>query len=156
MDFYDPDIEEKLRDLELEEEKILKIEMGESALMEGQEEEDDNSDGVTEVDLKKSLKEVRGKKILLKMKHKLKKNLRARSKNKNLADMEAHLESKGIKVNKESLKMRVKKRRSILELEGNQDKKALKFEDSDGEDGVVQEGRGRKRQRSVSSDMDID
>jgi hypothetical protein len=59
---------------------------------------------VTEDDLKSSLKEVRGKKILLKLNHKLKKNLRARSKNKDLAVMEAHLEKKGINYNKESLK----------------------------------------------------
>lgn len=53
------------------------------------------------------------------MKHKLKKNLRARSKNKNLEDLEDHLDRLGIDVNKESLKSRVKTRRGIAELEDN-------------------------------------
>lgn len=99
-------------------------------------EDDDVSDGVTEDDLKRALKEVRGKKIILKMKHKLKKNLRARSKNKNLKEMEDYLESKGIKVNKESLRTRIKQRKSIKELENNKDKfakKALNEDDSDDE-----------------------
>jgi len=107
MDYYDPEIEEKLKNLELEEDKVLQMEKDENDLM-GDEDDDENSEGVKEEDLKNALKEVRGKKALLKMKHKLKKNLRARSKNKNLQDMENFLESKGINVNKESLKQRVK------------------------------------------------
>ncbi len=51
-------------------------------------------------------------------------NLRARSKNKKLSDLEEHLEKKGIDVNKESLRKRAKKRKSLAELEGNQDKLA--------------------------------
>jgi nucleolar GTP-binding protein len=104
MDFYDPDIEEKLKALEEEEDKLLKMESNENDLME----DDENEDGVTYDEMKKALKEVRGKKAILKLNHKLKKNLRARSKNKKLSDMEEHLEKKGIQVNKESLRARVK------------------------------------------------
>jgi len=56
------------------------MELGENDLME----DELNSDGIAEDDLKKALMEVRGKKALLKLNHKLKKNLRARSKNKTL------------------------------------------------------------------------
>lgn len=115
VDFYDPDIEEKLKALEDEEDKLLKIEHAENKLMEDEE----NSDGVTQEELKNALKEVMGKKAILKLQHKMKKNLRARSKNKKLADMEEHFEKKGIDVNKESLRQRIKKRRSIGELESN-------------------------------------
>jgi nucleolar GTP-binding protein len=52
MDFYDADIEEKLKALEEEEEKLLQIEKDEHELLS---EESDNSDGVTEADLKRSL-----------------------------------------------------------------------------------------------------
>jgi hypothetical protein len=38
----------------------------------------------------------------------LKKNLRARSKNKKIGALEQHLENKGIDVNKESLRTRIK------------------------------------------------
>lgn len=111
--------------------------------------------------MKKALKEVRGKKILLKMKHKLKRNLRARSKNKELADMEKHLEKKGIAVNKETLKQRVKKRKGIAELEKNQDALAKKLmNDGDDSDEMIEDNqRGRKRKRSISSDdgyMEVD
>lgn len=67
MDFYDPDIEEKLKKLEEEEDRLEQMEKDENDLM-----DEENSDGVTDADLKASLKEVRGKKVLLKMKHKLK------------------------------------------------------------------------------------
>lgn len=112
-------------------------------------EDEENSDGVTYDELKKVLKEVRGKKAILKLNHKMKKNLRARSKNKKLSEMEEHLEKKGIQVNKESLRQRVKNRKSIGELEGNQDKLAGKaLEDgSDSDDDMmdVDERVGRKR-----------
>jgi len=46
--------------------------------------------------------------------------------------MQDHFESKGILVNKENLKARVKKRRSIADLENAADKSAKKaLEDSD-------------------------
>jgi hypothetical protein len=85
MDFYDPDIEERLNKLELEEDKMLEMEDNEKELME--DEEEVNEDGVTEEDLRRALKDVRGKKIILKMKHKLKSKLRAKSKNKDLKEM---------------------------------------------------------------------
>ena len=81
--------------------------------------EDENSDGVTQEDLIRALKEVRSKKTILKLNHKMKKNLRARSKNKKLEDMEEHLEKKGINFNKESLQARVKKNKTIAQLEAN-------------------------------------
>lgn len=118
MDFYDPDIEEKLKALEEEENKLLEMERDENELMEDEEDEDD----VTEAELRKAWREVRSKKALIKMEHKMKKNLRARSKNKKLEDLEEHLEKKGIAANLESLRQRVKNRRSIAELEANQDK----------------------------------
>lgn len=87
----------------------------------------------------------------------MKKNLRARSKNKKLADFEEHLEKKGIKANLDSLRGRVKSRRSIGDLEGNQDKlaeKALKF---DSDEDMEEERVGRKRKRSMSdSDEEMD
>jgi nucleolar GTP-binding protein len=54
MDFYDPDIEEKLKVLEEEEDKLLEIERNENELIED-DDDDENSDGVTEADLKRAL-----------------------------------------------------------------------------------------------------
>lgn len=47
LDFYDPDIEKKLKALEDEEDELMKMEADEDALMQ----ESDNSDGVTFADL---------------------------------------------------------------------------------------------------------
>jgi len=91
------------------------MELEEDGLMDDIEE---NEDGVTEEDLKRALKEVRGKKIILKMKHKMKANLRARSKNKKIDDLEKHLDSLGIEANKDNIRARIKNRRRILGLEG--------------------------------------
>lgn len=130
MDFYDPDIEEKLKALEEEEDKLLKMEKEEDELMD----DDSDEEGVTEEELRKALREVRGKKALFKMEHKMKKNLRARSKNKKLEDFEEHLEKKGINANIESIKDRIKKRKTIGQLEDNQDKLVKKaFESSEDE-----------------------
>ena len=153
MDFYDPDIEEKLKKLEEEEDKLIEMERNDNELM--QDEDSEDSDGVTEEDLKRSLKEVRSKKAILKLQHKMKKNLRARSKNKKLEDLEEHLEKKGIEANIDNIRNRIKQRKSIKELEANQDKLNKKaFEDSDdsGDEKMLQDGdrRGRKRKRSVS------
>ena len=52
----------------------------------------------------------------------MKQNLRARSKNKKLEDMEEHFEKKGIAANIDNIRDRIKKRRTIKELEANQDK----------------------------------
>ena len=83
MDFYDPDIEEKLRKLEEEEDKLLEMERNENELM-----EDDDDEEITEGELRSALKDVRDKKAIFKMQHKMKINLRARSKNKKLEDLE--------------------------------------------------------------------
>lgn len=146
MDFYDPDITEKLKALEEEEDKLLEMEKGENQLMDN----DDDSDDVTEVELRRSLKEVRGKKVIFKLNHKLKKNLRARSKNKKLEDFEEHLEKKGIDANLDSLRSRVKSRKSISYLEGNQDK--LKSKAFAGEEDLLEVRVGRKRKRSESDE----
>jgi hypothetical protein len=109
------------------------MERNENELMEDEE----DSDGVTEADLRRVLKEVRGKKAIIKMEHKMKKNLRARSKNKKLEDFEEHLEKKGINANIDSLRQRIKKRKTIGELEGNQDRlnsKAFAEQDEEMED----------------------
>jgi len=96
---------------------------------------------------------VRSKKAIIKMQHKLKKNLRARSKNKKMEDLEEHLEKKGIDANIDSIKQRIKSRKSIKELEDNQDKLQKKaFESSDDDMEVDEERVGRKRRRSISSE----
>lgn len=63
MDFYDPDIEERLAKLEEEEDKLLQMEQNENEVME----DEDDSDGPTRDELKKSLKEVRSKKAIFKL-----------------------------------------------------------------------------------------
>lgn len=87
LDFYDPDIEEKLKALEEEEDELLKMEAQEDDLMG---EESSNSDGVEVADLKQSIKEVRDKKALYKLNHKMNSKLRAHPKNKKLSDMVEH------------------------------------------------------------------
>lgn len=103
---------------------------------------------------------MRGRKAVLKLQHKLKAKLRARSKNKKLAAMEEHLEKKGIKANLETLRNRTKKRRTLMELEGNLAKRDAAIDDSDvdADNGMDVENIrvGRKRQRSISSDDDYD
>lgn len=53
------------------------------------------------------------------MNQKLNKKLRARSKNKNLEELEEYFDKLGIDLNKDSLNARVKKSRGIAELEDN-------------------------------------
>jgi nucleolar GTP-binding protein len=149
MDFYDPDIEEKLRKLEEEEDKLLEMERNENELM-----EDDDDDEITEGDLRTALKDVRDKKAIFKMQHKMKINLRARSKNKKLEDLEEHLEKKGINANIDSLRQRIKKRKTIGQLESNQDKLRDKALVDDEENMDDDQGRGRKRKRSISMSDD--
>lgn len=60
LDFYDPDIVQKLNALEKEEAEILKAEGMQDDIME------DEEGGVTLSELKASLKEVRNKKALAK------------------------------------------------------------------------------------------
>lgn len=70
--------------------------------------------------------------------------------------MEDHLKSKGINVNVDSLRQRIKTRKSITQLEDNQDKKAKNFENESDDESMGQEKRvGRKRKRSISSDEEM-
>jgi hypothetical protein len=133
-------------------------------------EDSDNSDGVTFADLKQSLKEVRGKKAIKKLQHKMKASKSVRKNKANLSEIVEKCEAKGVEVNKETLKTRSKSRRSIADLEKSADalaKKVLDESESEGElvedEEMVekeQDRRGRKRRRdkSVDSDdyMDVD
>ena len=90
------------------------------------------------------------------MQSKLKQGRRVQKKNKDLDDMENFLENKGISVNKDSLKTRVKNRKSIGQLEQNQEKlqkKLMDQDDSDSDEDMVDESErvGRKRKRSTHS-----
>lgn len=97
LDFYDPDITEKLDALEKEEEELLKMEGMQDDLM-----GDEEIDGIKTSELKLSLKEVRAKKAIFKMEHKLKIKRTHTAKQHDLTDVIEHMESKGIPVNKES------------------------------------------------------
>ena len=70
LDFYDPDITQKLNELEREEEELLRMENLQDDVMEEPE------SGVTLSELKSSLKEVRSRKVLAKLNHKL--NIKSR------------------------------------------------------------------------------
>jgi nucleolar GTP-binding protein len=163
LDFYDADIERKLKALEDEEDELLKMERAEDKLME----DSDNSDGITFDDLKKSLKEVRSKKAIKKMQHRLKSGRSVRPTTAKLSEIVEKMEAKGLEVNKETLKTRSKSRKTIGELEKLADARAKKvLDDSDSEGGLVedhemasdeQKERGRKRRRNQSDDsMDVD
>lgn len=91
------------------------MEADEDNVMEDDEELDEA--GITLNQMKQSLKEVRSKKAIKKLQHKMNAKLKARPKNKNLSEMVDHFESKGIDVNKDSLRSRSKVRRSIADLE---------------------------------------
>lgn len=168
LDFYDPDIEAKLAKLEKEEAEILKLENEENALMDGEDdagELSENSEGITMDDLKRSLKEVRKKKEILRLQHKLKAKLKARPKKIAVDTLIDGLESKGIEVNKESLRSRSKVRRGIKDLEAGQDRLAAKIANGSDDDtaALVQDdnlaeaeadARGRKRTRKTTVKLD--
>lgn len=69
--------------------------------------------------MREVLKQVRGKKAVIKMESKLKEGRRVNKKNKHLEDMEKHFEKIGIQVDKDNLKGRSKSRKSIKQLEEN-------------------------------------
>ena len=166
LDFYDPDIEEKLAALEKEEEEILKMEADENAVMDG--EESENSDGINYSDLKRSLKQVRNDKAIIKLNSKMKSKQRITPKIVKTSDIIKKMESKGIEVNKESLRSRSKTRRSIADLEGAADRLAAAALDSDGnEEDIVmdddiakeeaeQRGRNKDRKRKRTKSIDSD
>ena len=138
------------------------MEAAEDKLMKN--DDSDNSEGVTFNDLKTSLKEVRGKKAILKHQHKMKASRNVRPKNIKLSELVEGFESKGIEVNKESLRTRSKSRRSIGDLEGAADALHKKIADqSDSDQDVMddkemadeeQKERGRKRTRNRSINPD--
>lgn len=162
LDFYDPDIEEKLKALEEEEDELLKMEALDDDLMG---EESSNSDGVQMDDLKQSLKEVRDKKALFKLNHKMNAKLRAHPKNKKLSEMLAHFESKGIDINADSLRARSKSRRTIKDLEEAQSKLQKRVLDDSDDDDVVEDAKmndeetnkrvGRKRTRATNEEDEL-
>jgi nucleolar GTP-binding protein len=160
LDFYDTDITAKLNELEREEEELLRMENLQDDVMEEPEA------GITMTELKSSLKEVRSKKILAKLNHKLNIKNKVNRHKVNLSEMLPDLEAKGYDVNKESLRSRSKVRRTISEIEDGQDKFAKKVLDSDDDDMVVDDenlakkeakdrGRLKKRTRNAGSDIDM-
>lgn len=152
--------------MEAEEDELIKMEKQEDEMMGVGRDEVEEETGISMGELKQALKEVRSKKAIYKLNHKLKSKLKARPKSKKLSEMVDHFESKGIDVNKESLRSRSKSRRTLGDLEAAQDKLAARVlaDDSDGGDVVddddiaMQEGdaRGRKRRRSRSPSLDDD
>jgi len=163
LDFYDPEITAKLNALEAEEEELLKMEGMHDDLM-----KDQLIEGFATSDLRVSLKEVRGKKAVYKMNHKLKAKLSVHTKQHDLTDVIDHFEKKGVAINKESIRSRSKSRRTLESLEGAKDKLASRLLDSDDDGDLVedaalagkeQDARGRKRRRSTSPNelmMDVD
>lgn len=145
----------------------MAMEQQDNELMKG--EESENSDGITFGELKNSLKEVRHKKNLARLQHKMKAKLKIRPAHVNVETMIDHFESKGIEVNKESLRSRSKSRRKIGDLEDAADKAVDRALDSDGGSDIVDDanlakeeqklrGRKRKRDKSVNPEdyMDVD
>jgi len=128
---------------------------------------EEHESGIGMAELQDSLKEVRGKKAIAKMNHKLKAKNRVHARQHNLTEMIDDLESKGIAVNKESLRSRSKSRRTIAEIEAGQDRYAKDALD-ESDDGMViddaqmakkeskDRGRLKKRTRTVDSDIDMD
>jgi nucleolar GTP-binding protein len=165
LDFYDPDITKKLNELEKEEEELLKMEGLQDEVM-----EDEDESGITMGELRNSLKEVRNKKTLAKMNHKLKLKNKVVQKTVSLTEMEEDLKNKGFEVNTASLRSRSKVRRGIKEIEDARDREArLALEDDSDAGEVIQDddiamdeagrrGRatGKKRLRNELSDDDME
>lgn len=162
MDFYDPDITKKLEALEAEEEELLKVEGLTEELL-----KDEVFDGVATSELKEALEGVRNKKAIKKIEHKLKAKKNKHQRQHDINDVIDHFESKGVDINKESLRSHSKVRKSIKDIEEGQDrfaKKALGYgtdesdivSDDDMADAEARE-RGRKRRKiNDDEDMDID
>ena len=122
--------------------------------------------GITLQELKASLKEVRSKKAINKMNHKINSKLKVHKRSHNLSEMTEDLIAKGFDVNKESLRSRSKVRKTISDIEKGKDllaKRALA--DSDDDADVVMDDkiaakeakqRGRDKKRSKNPDSDID
>lgn len=122
--------------------------------------------GITLQELKASLKEVRSKKAIHKMNHKINSKLKVHKRSHNLSEMTEDLIAKGFDVNKESLRSRSKVRKTISDIEKGKDliaKRALA--DSDDDADVVMDDklaakeakqRGRDKKRSKNPDSDIE
>lgn len=121
LDFYDKDIEKKVIALEKEEDELLKIEAAEDEVWAVKNADSENSDDVDFEMLKTTLKSVRGKKAILKERHKIKARLggklHANPKNLRLSEMHESMVAKGIDVTKEALRARSKSRKTLGELE---------------------------------------
>ena len=128
--------------------------------------EDEVIDGVATSELRSVLKEVRGKKALLKQEHKLKSKNSVHAKPQKLSEVLEGLEAKGYEPNKESIRSRSRVRKSIKDLESNQEELARRALDSD--DGSIvddedlaereADARGRRKRRagSPSELMEVD
>jgi len=151
LDYYDPDITKKLNELEREEEELLKMEGLQDEVMDTNEDES----GITMPELRMSLKEVRNKKCLAKMNHKLKIKNKVVKKTISLTQMEEDLKSKGFDVNTESLRSRSKVRRGIKEIEEGRDRvtRLALEDDSDGgevikDDDIAMDEAGRRGRKT--------
>jgi nucleolar GTP-binding protein len=163
LDFYDPDITEKLNELEKEEAEILKMEGMDDDLM-----QDEEIEGIRNSELKLSLKEVRSKKAIKKIEHKMKSKRSRHAKQHDMSDVVEHFESKGIAIDKDALRSHSKVRRGIQSLEDAQDAKAKAILGEDSDEGSIiadddvagQEDKTRGRKRTRATDpkdmMDID
>jgi hypothetical protein len=132
--------------------------------------EDEDESGVTMGELRNSLKEVRNKKCIAKMNHKLKLKNKVVKKTVSLTEMEDDLKAKGFDVNTASLRSRSKVRRGIKDIEDGQDRVARMAleDDSDGgevikDDDIAMDEAGRrgrntnkKRLRGDVSDDEMD
>lgn len=129
--------------------------------------QDEVIEGISTSELKDSLKQVRGRKTILKLEHKLKAKNTKFMRTHKMTDVIEHFESKGIELNKDNLRSHSRVRRTIEDLEGAKDALATKALDSDGDSDIVEDeemagreadARGRKRRRSTSPGdlMDID
>lgn len=158
-----------MKELEAEEDELLKMEGVTEMLT-----KDEVIEGVATSELRNVLKEVRNKKALKKLEHKLKAKNTKHQRQHNIEDVIENFASKGVDVNKEALRSHSKTRKTIKDLEDNQEKRAKKAlglgssDDSDaGSDLISDEEmrdeeaklRGRKRSRTRSPNdlmMEVD
>lgn len=110
---------------------------------------------------------MRNKKAIKKIEHKLKAKNRKHARQHDINDVIEHFESKGVDINKESLRSHSKVRKGIKEIEDSKDRAANKalgygtdesdiVDDEEMNDAETRE-RGRKRRKiNDEEDMDID
>jgi len=143
LDFYDKDIEAKVIALEKEEDELLKIETAEDEMWAEKNAFSENSDDVDMEMLETSLKSVRGKKAILKERHKIKSGLggklQVKPKNMKLSEIAEKMQAKGFDVTKDALRSRSKSRRTLGDLEEAQDKLAKVALDLSSDDDVIED-----------------